>query len=126
MSNIDRYTKFISEQVRKGDIPLNESHDKDFAKVIKEVDRAEKNGADASHNFHSKDDHEATVKKLVSHLKKAGHRDVEVEPSGAKNDTYVYSTHGSGEGMSHSVISEPHEDGSHDHEVYTSVNDSKH
>ena len=122
--SVDRYTKFISEQVRKEGGYITESA-QHFAKVIKKVDEAEKNGADASHDFHSEDDHEATVKKLVSHLKKAGHRDVEVEPS-SKNDTYVYSTHGSGEAMTHSVTSTPHKDGGHEHEVYTSVNDNQH
>ena len=128
--SVENYTKFIAEQARKSSVAglrsgsITEAAEH-FAKVIKKVDEAEKNGADASHDFHSKDDHKATVDKLASHLKKAGHRDVEVESSG-KNDSYVYSTHSSGEGMTHSVSSTPHKDGGHEHEVYTSVSDNDH
>jgi hypothetical protein len=78
----EKYVNFIAEQVRRervlGFRDVNESAEH-FAKVMKQVDHAEENMHDGSHDFHSKDDHKTTVKKLVSHLKKAGHRDVKVE-----------------------------------------------
>ena len=127
--SVEKIVQHISEQVRKeralGLHAVNESAEH-FKKVMKEVDHAEENMHDGSHDFHSKDDHKTTVKKLVSHLKKAGHRDVKVEAGHGKNDTYVSSTHSSGEEMSHNVTSTPHKDGGHEHEVYTSVTDNRH
>ena len=67
MSNVDRYTKFISEQVRKGDIPLNESLDKHFEKA----NDLDYNGRDYSskHEFTSQHDHKTVVKMYRNFIK---------------------------------------------------------
>lgn len=95
MSNIDKYTKFIAEQVRMGSFAglRSEAADSDIDHHLKKANTLhykKYDGYSSNHEFTSPHDHETIVKKYRDHIKKSIPETGETHSRLTRRDTFAY------------------------------------